>query len=538
MDDRIEAQVWRDLAEPGAYPSDDTAQHGVESIQTHISHVYLTASRVYKFRKPVDLGFVRFTTRDERNSDCRREIVLNRRLSPDVYLGIAPLLTDGSRYWVGPVSTDMPSDGRDREHCVVMRRLPDGRDAQSLLARGELTAEQIDRLAETVADFHARHELGGAPFTAHEWRVRTLDPVEATLSHLSEIWEGHSLAHPIGQLQKAVREFSKRHGNRFDHRRLLGYVVDGHGDLHLDHIWFERDDSEPLIIDCIEFDEALRKIDAASEVAFAAMDLTYRGRRDLAERFLARYARASDDYDSYSVVDFFISYRAAVRAKVASIVAKDSEIDSEQREPAVGSARRHIELAVEAIGNPDPGALVLVGGLVGTGKSSVAEALADRVDGVVIGSDRIRKRISGFSSTHRGHEGVDEGIYAPEVTHRVYSGMLDRARPIIESGRVAILDATFGLHRHRDMAIDMAHGLGVPIYLFEARCDPAVVLERIARRQADGLDPSDAGPDFYATSVARFEPVRGETHLEVVHTDHENWRDSLANASNDIRNRI
>ncbi len=538
MDDRIDEQVWKDLSQPSAYPSDETAQEGVKSIQTHISHVFLTADRVYKFRKSVDLGFVRFTTRDERNSDCRRELVLNRRLAPDVYLGIAPLLSDGVRHWVGAVSDEIVPESRDHEHCVVMRRLPDGRDAQSLLERGELTPQQVDRFAATVADFHGRYELGGAPFTAHEWRVRTLDPVEGTLGSLASTWDGHSLMHLISQILKAVHEFTERHGNLFDHRRLLGYVVDGHGDLHLDHIWFEQPDSRPLIIDCIEFDEGLRRIDAASEVAFAAMDLIYRGRHDLAERFLSRYARESDDYGLYSVVDFFISYRAAVRAKVASIVAKDAAIDADQRTAAEGSARRHLELAETAIGADKLGALVMVGGLVGSGKSSVAQALADRVDGVVIGSDRVRKRISGLASNQRVESGVDEGIYNPEVTDRVYAALLDRARPVLASGRVAILDATFGLHQHRDIAIETARRSEVPFYLVEARCAPDVALERLARREAADTDPSDAGPDFYATSVARFEPVRGETHLEVVFTDRANWQESLGQLSEAIRNRL
>jgi aminoglycoside phosphotransferase family enzyme/predicted kinase len=537
MDDRIDAQVWRDLAQPGAYPSDPTADRGVESIETHISHVFLTSDRVYKFRKPVDLGFVRFATREERNADCRRELELNRRLAPDVYLGIAPLLSDGNQHRVGPVAEQSTPSAQDHEHCVVMRRLPDGRDARSLLERGELTPAQVDRLADTVAHFHASHGLGVAPFTAHEWRKRIIDPVEDTLVRLAAMWGGHPLSKSIEQTLQAILEFPERHGNLLDRRRFAGYVVDGHGDLHLDHIWFEQDDSQPLIIDCLEFDCALRMIDAASEVAFPAMDLMYRGRRDLAARFLSRYARETDDYDLYSVVDFFISYRAAVRAKIASIVAKDSATGVSQRTRAEGSATRHVELAAEAASSRDAGALVLVSGLVGSGKSSVAAALADQVDGAVISSDRIRKRICGLLSDQHVAVGTDEGIYAPVVSERVYSGMLDRARPIVESGRVAILDATFGLRRHRAAAVDLAHSLGAAVYLLEARCAAEIALDRLARRQAIGSDPSDAGPDFYETSVARFEPARGEMHLDVVRTDRDGWQESLGVIAAAVRNR-
>ncbi len=537
MDDRIDPLVWQDLGQPSAYPSDRTADRGVKSIQTHISHVFLTVDRVYKFRRPVDLGFVRFATRDERNSDCCRELEFNRRLAPDVYLGIAPLMFDGTHHWVGSLSGEGSLYSPTHEHCVVMRRLPDGRDARSLLERGELFPQQIDRLAETVAGFHGSHGLGAAPFTAHEWRARAIDPVEDTLGHLAATWDGHPLSNPIRQTLKAIREFPEIHGNLLDRRRVAGCVIDGHGDLHLDHIWFEQDDSQPLIIDCIEFNEALRRIDAASEVAFPAMDLTYRGRRDLAERFVGRYARETDDYDLYSVVDFFIGYRAAVRAKVASIVAKDPTIDASQRIRAEGSASRHVELAAEAVGSRNSGALVLVSGLVGSGKSRVAETLADQVDGVVISSDRVRKRISGLSSNQHVAVATDAGIYAPEVSERVYSGMLDRACPILESGRVAILDATFGLRRHRSLAVDLAHKAGATVYLLEARCPAEVALDRLARRQATGSDPSDAGPDFYATSVARFEPAKGEMHLDVIRTDRDNWQESLGEITADVRTR-
>ncbi|MGH7337792.1 MAG: hypothetical protein ACREI7_09445, partial [Myxococcota bacterium] len=171
---------WAQLARAETFPGDPSAGAGVEWIQTHLSHVYRTADRVYKFRKPVDLGFVRFTSRAERNADCLREIALNRRLAPDVYLGVAPLVGSGGRPHVGLPVEAIPIEARD--YCVVMRRLPDGRDALSLLEAGKLTAEQLDALAALLARFHAAHALGTpAPFTSEEWLARCTRPAEENL---------------------------------------------------------------------------------------------------------------------------------------------------------------------------------------------------------------------------------------------------------------------------------------------------------------------------------------------------------------------
>jgi aminoglycoside phosphotransferase family enzyme/predicted kinase len=516
------------LCDPIAYPGDPSARAGVEWIQTHLSHVFLTGSRVYKLRKPVDLGFVCFASRAERNADCLREVALNRRLAPDVYLGVAAV--EGARgvERVGPIAETLSGSG---EHCVVMRRLPMGRDALSLLQAGRLPAEGLDRAAERIAGFHAAHALGvPAPFTASAWLERCTRPVEQNFTLLAGAdGRGHA-PELLARARDAARGFAARHPDRFEARRLSGRAVDGHGDLHLQHLWFETDGSDPIFVDCIEFSSELRRIDVAAEVAFLAMDLRYRGAADRAARFLRRYARASDDFDLYSVVDYFLSYRAAVRAKVASLAAGDPDIGSVQRERAAESARRHLELAAEALVPASRGALVLVGGAVGSGKSTVAEALADRIGGVVIATDRVRKREAGLAPTDRAAAGPQRGIYTPEWTERVYAGLLERARPVVASGRTAILDGTFGTRAHRRHARAAADALNVGVRFVETRCPPALARERLARRAAAGADPSDAGPELHAQSLAGFETLEPEEGIavDVVDSADPAWRDALA----------
>ena len=516
------------LAGPGAYPDDPSAAAGVEWVQTHLSQVFLTGERVYKFRKAVDFSFVCFTTRAERNADCLREVALNRRLAPDVYLGVAPLLRAPVR--IGPIAETLEraaAGGPEPEHCVVMRRLPAGRDALSLLARDALSDAQIERAAVLIARFHEQHALGTpAPFTPQQWRQRCVGPVEDNLRLLAQAPPGLLASDVLHELETRTRAFAEAHAERFERRRLAGRAVDGHGDLHLQHLWYERDDAEPIAIDCLEFSEALRRIDAAAEVAFPAMDLRYRGAAARAERFLRSYARESDDFDLYAVVDFFASYRAGVRAKVASIAAMDAGIDPAQRARACESARRHLDLALQMLAPRGIGALVLVGGIVGTGKSSVAAELAEAVGGVVVASDRVRKRQAGLAPTARSGAGLDAGLYDPVRRDRVYDGLLERAAPVLASGRTVLLDATYSRAIERDRARAFADERDVRAFFIETRCAASVALERLARREAAGADASDAGPAFHARSVARFEPPQEwpAAARRVVHTDRTDWR--------------
>ena len=428
MIDWFAPETLERFTQPDAYPEDPSAGRGAAWIQTHLSHLFLTESRVYKLRKSVDLGFVDFTTREERNADCAREVLLNRRLAPDVYLGVAPLLSDGQACWAGSISEGASSGVGAPEHFVVMRRLPADRDALSLLEKGALSPLQIDRVARRIAGFHERNHLGKpAPFAAAEWVERCVDPVEDCFRALFAASEDCDLLGRLAETADAMRVFARRHAQRFEERRLAGRAVDGHGDLHLQHIWFENDDADPVIIDCLEFSERLRQIDTASEVAFTAMDLRYRDQQALADRFLRAYASERDDFGLYGVVDYFTAYRALVRAKVAAITSVDATVDAGQRSRAAASAGRHLELAGEVMKNRLPGSLVLVGGVVGTGKSTVAEALAEQLGGVVISSDRVRKQLAGLPASSRVHASFDEGLYAPDAGGAHLRGLV-RAR--------------------------------------------------------------------------------------------------------------
>jgi aminoglycoside phosphotransferase family enzyme/predicted kinase len=496
----------------------------IDWIQTHISHVFLVGDRVFKLRKAVRLPFLDFTSREERNADCVREVALNRRLAPDVYLGIAPILLDmglesgGGSPRVGAIADGLSDP--DREHVVVMRRLPKNRDALTLLENGQLDAGQLETVAERLADFHASHALSQpAPWSADAWLRRIADPIFESLASIA----GSELL-PPQQTKSLESRIQLRLGalrSRFETRRLEGRAVDAHGDLHLDHVWFETKDAAPLMIDCLEFNEDLRLIDAASEVAFLQMDLCYRNRQPLAEAFLAAYALRTDDYGLYPVVDFYAAYRALVRAKVAAVASAQPSIGNRQRAKARVSAEKHVALAKRLLDEPGSADLVVLCGSVGSGKSTVARSLGRSGAGVPIASDRVRKALAQIPLTAHEIVETDTGLYDPENTESVYRALLGRAERVVSSGRSAVLDASFARRIHRDRARQWAAERGLRSRLIEVRCRPETALARLKKRSALGTDPSDAGPDFLSTSLARFEtPTEwpADEH-EVVWTD-------------------
>jgi predicted kinase len=285
------------------------------------------------------------------------------------------------------------------------------------------------------------------------------------------------------------------------------HAVDGHGDLQLAHVWFEASSDTPSIIDCVEFNRDLRQIDAASEVAFFAMDLAYRGHPELGERFLARYARESDDFGIYSVSSIYQCYRAAVRSKVAVLATLDDEIEVAQRSAALESARSHLSLAARYLERPPPGALILLTGVVGCGKSTVARALAEGLHAVVVSSDRTRKQLEGLRAEDRRGVGEDPGtgLYSDEQKDRVYEALLERAHPILESGRSAVLDASFPTAARRRRALDWAREHARAVRLVHVECAPDIARQWLDRRERGGQDPSDAGPGLYDWSVRSYE---------------------------------
>jgi aminoglycoside phosphotransferase family enzyme/predicted kinase len=407
----------------------------VAAHETHTGVVVLAGDRAFKAKKPVLTDFLDFRAPEQRERACRREVELNRRLSPESYLGVAHLTDPGG----GPA-----------EPVVVMRRYDDGDRLASIVRAGaddsgETVRGLLDTIAAALARFHQRAERGPgisaqgeAVAIGRRWR-----------DNLAEL-DRHAGTLPAGsvpRIRRLAAEFIAGRGPLFTHRIDEGLVVDGHGDLLADDIFCGQ--QEPALLDCLEFDDDLRYVDCVDDAAFLAMDLEFLGRRDLGEHFLQRYAAHSGCPAPPSLAHFYIAYRAVVRGKV------DCVRLSQGKRAAAEDAARHLAIAVEHL---EAGVvrLALIGGNPGTGKSTVARALAEQTGAQIISTDDVRRELRD-SGAITGDSGVlDRGLYTPENVVAVYEAALRRARPLLDNGQSVILDGTWRAEQMRARAHRLA----------------------------------------------------------------------------------
>jgi aminoglycoside phosphotransferase family enzyme/predicted kinase len=476
-----------------------TANDDVRIEETHISWVLLAGGDAYKIKKPVALPFLDFSTFEARERACRNEVIVNRRLAPRTYLGVVPVrrLPDG-RSTFGPRGVVV-------DWAVRMVRLDDRLRADVLLAERGLTREHVDRLAAGLAAFHADARTDGriARFGRPELiEANAADNFEAMRSSIAR-YVKEAAAQEIERWQIA---FLRGHRDVFERRIASGAIRDGHGDLRLEHVFF-RGDGDFDVIDAIEFDDRYRFSDVAADVAFLAMDLARSGRVDLAERFLASYARASNDFDMYRVVDFYESYRACVRAKIAALVAANPDAPRARRDAARAEARRYLVLAQSAprsqVVMPT---MVAVGGGIASGKSTLAEMMATELSAPVVDADRTRKHMLGVGAMTHVDSGPWQGAYDPAFSERVYAEVLRRADAVLASGRSVVVDASFRTRAARAAARDLASSHGVPFRFFECVAPIDLCRERlVARDRATAV--SDARPPMVDAFAASFEQV-------------------------------
>ncbi|RMH21792.1 MAG: dephospho-CoA kinase [Acidobacteria bacterium] len=483
----------------------DLLAPGMSLEETHVSRVFLGRDEVYKIKRPVDLGFLDFTTIERRRAACEAEVELNRRLAPEVYLGVVPVSrgADGRLRFGG--------GGEVVDWAVHMRRLRDADRADRRLEQGTLDRPGLERVAQVVASFHAaaRADEETARFGTVEAIARNVDEnFRQTRDRIHRYLDPAEAA----EIERWQHDFLARNRDRFAARIAAGRVRDGHGDLRLEHVYLQQTADGPrvTIIDCIEFNQRFRFADVCADVAFLAMDLAWHRRVDLAEHFLARYARAAQDFDLYPLAGFYESYRAYVRGKVAAMLAADAAVSEATRRRAAAEARRYFLLALACGRRPllEP-VVVAVGGVIASGKSTLAEALAETLSAPIVDSDRTRKHLLGVPPEQPVRDGAFAGGYAPEVSRGVYEEVLRRAAAVLDSGRPVILDATFRSRRDRRAARRLAARYGVPFFFLECRAPVAELRRRLVRRARQG-GVSDGRLEILDDFLDRWQPVAGE----------------------------
>lgn len=460
---------------------------GAAAAETHISVVLFLGERAYKFPKPVRFPFLDQSTPALRREACEREVALNRRLAPDVYLGVAELAL---------------GDGRS-EPCVAMRRLPADRRLSTLVVEGG-GADEVRAVARRLAAFHAEAERSD--------HIDAAGDPEAVLA----LWEGNlaemavdpataEVADELERVGELARRYLTGRAPLLRARQEGGLIRDGHGDLLADDV-FCLDDG-PRVLDCLAFADDLRHGDVLLDVAFLAMDLERLGAADLAQRFLDAYVAFGDEHHPRSLAEHYVAYRALVRAKVAFLrVPEGGDEARAEAEARLGQSLRHLEAARVR--------LVLVGGPPATGKTTLATALADERGWVRLATDEVRKEQAGRAWGETSEDGLDQGLYAPERSQATYEEVLDRAGVLLSMGESVVLDASWATGAHRSAAATLAERAGADLVALRCTASPATVTERAERRLRDGGDPSDAGPEIALSLAERFEPWSAATAID------------------------
>jgi aminoglycoside phosphotransferase family enzyme/predicted kinase len=512
------------LRDPDCYPH---PAGPVELIETHISWVFLAGECAYKVKKPVNLGFLDFGTLEARRFYCEEELRLNRRTAPGLYLGVVPITAGAAGPRVG-------GTGEPVEYALKMRRFPQEALADAMARRGALGAAEIDAIAAAIAAFHAVIPAApeGSPFGAPE---HVAAPALANFEQLRKLDADPGDAARLERLRDWTGNEGSRLREVFAARKRSGFVRECHGDLHLRNIVFLE--GRPVPFDCLEFDPELRWIDVASEVAFIVMDLLEHRLEAHAWRFLNAYLEITGDYAGVRVLRYYLVYRAMVRAKIARIRAHQAGTGEAARRAFDRQYRDYLVLA-ESLSVPARRTLVLMHGLAGSGKTTIAQAILERIGAVRVRSDVERKRLHGLAARARTHAAPYAGIYAPETTRLTYDRLKQAVRDIVESGRTAIVDAAFLRRAEREAFRGLAAELGARFLIVWCRASEAVLRRRVALREAAGNDASEAGVAVLENQIATQETLVADELAHAAPIDSESDETRLQEAIGGIAARL
>ena len=452
----------------------------IELIETHISWVFLAGDYAYKLKKAVRLNFLDFTGLDNRRRLCEDELKLNRRWAPDIYLDVLPI---GGRP-EAPTIGERGGEGEALDYVLRMRRFPQSARLDCQLEAGRLTIEDMRGLAGSVARLH----MGAAsvPFETPEHAVRrAVKPIEDNYPHVARVADPAELAR--------VRDWTDAeiaaHTELLIDRHRDGYVREGHGDLHLANL--VRMGDRIFAFDCVEFSAELRNIDVVSDSAFLVMDLAARDRFDLAYGFLNRYLEETGDYPGMALLDLYVVYHCMIRAKVAAIRHAGRRDDAGRDEDAADVAK-YMRLAHRWIERPPP-RLIAMHGFSGSGKTWLSEGLARELPAIRVRTDVERKRLLGLAETAPTGSAVGEGVYTLDARGQVYDHVVTLAHGLLSAGHSAIVDASLLNRVNRDRIRDLAADAGVDWLIVEAVAADDVLADRLAAREADASDSSEAG---------------------------------------------
>lgn len=474
------------MLKPEFYPHPVTEP--IELMQTHVSYVLLTGDFAYKLKKPVNFGFLDFSTLDKRQHFCAEELRLNQRGAAELYLEVLPITQDNGQVHLG-------GTGQPLEYAVKMHQFPQKTLFSSLFEQGDLNETHMEELGRVVAKYHAK--------AATNDYIRSFGEVSQVRHAFDENYE-QTEKYIGGPQTQAQFEETKQYTDRFFVERSPlfasrienNWIRECHGDLHLRNICLWQD--KIVLFDCIEFNEPFRFVDVMYDVAFTVMDLDAKQRSDLGNVFLNTYTEQIGHWEGLQLLPLYLSRQAYVRAKVNSFLLDDPAVPAAVKEEATGTASDYYRLAWEYT-KPRQGQLILMSGLSGSGKSTVARQLARKLGAIHIRSDAVRKHLGKIPLQERG----GEELYTPQMTQKTYDRLLSLGIMLANQGFPVILDAKYDHVSLRMDAINQAQSTQLPLQILHCNAPVEVLRERLQTRTGD---IADATADLLAAQQAAAEP--------------------------------
>jgi uncharacterized protein len=478
------------MLQPRFYPHAVVAP--IDLLQTHISFVLLTGEYVYKVKKIVNFGFLDYSSLEKRRHFCQQELQMNQRGAAEIYLEVLPISQVGETFELG-------SSANIVEYTLKMRQFPQENLWTSLFDRGELSENHLEKLGRTVAQFHAE-----SPTDEYIQSFGRVERIKEAIDSNYKTAENY-----IGRVQTKERfdqtkaytdRFFQQNCQLFDIRIETGKIRACHGDLHLKNIahWHEK----ILLFDCIEFNEPFRLVDVMYDVAFVVMDLDTRQRHDLANAFLNTYLEETGDWEGLKVLPLYLCRQAYVRAKVTSFLLDDPGISDEEKQQASSRAEHYYQLAWEYT-QPRQGQLMVMSGLSGSGKSTVARWVARHLGAIQIRSDAVRKHLAGIPLNQRG----EKEIYSEQMTQKTYDRVLELGRMLASKGWSVILDAKFDRTLWRKRTIELATSENLPLQILHCQAPLEVMRDRLNHRAGDIADATANLLDAQLANAEPFEEI-------------------------------
>lgn len=476
----------------------------IEVLETHISHVILAGDFAYKLKKPVNLGFLDFSTLEARRFSCNEELRLNRRLAPDLYLEVVRIGGTPEN----PVLGGMPAI----EYAVRMRRFPQASLLDRVLERGALLPRHVDDLAREIAAFHKATPAAdsrasfGSPDSIIRPAQQNFEQIRPRLSDPEDLAR-------LDRLQTWTDRVFEQHRAVFSARKTAGYVRECHGDLHTGNIALIQ--NKATIFDCIEFSPELRWIDVMSEAAFLVMDLVRRGRPDLGWRFLDGYLQLTGDYQGLEVLRFYFVYRAMVRAKIHAIRLNQAGVPADEKENNLARCRVYLSLAEQTASRWRP-LLAITHGPSGSGKTTLSQPMVEQLCAIRVRSDVERKRIFGMGAEEKSGSLPGAGIYGPGAGDETYGRLKQAAATALASGLPVIVDATFLKARWRNEFRRLAAEWKAPFAILDFRAEETVIRQRIVERLREDKDASEADEAVLEKQIASQDPLNDDERACVI----------------------